>query len=184
MEIARKIDANADNLLSAGKHVSKFIRKAEINRSEWRPDSVCCALSTEELTRWIQHIYRKYALDDAKERFPEFDTDEDGVVTWEEYNMVSHDQLLSFDDLAVPEDPEQESLKYASISFIYFFFTNHIIAHRPYTAQFSEIIVYISLSSIWKRGGASTLLMQMAHLGLMWQSFLPSPTHLKWITWL
>ncbi|XP_070827568.1 reticulocalbin-2 isoform X1 [Chaetodon trifascialis] len=83
MEIVKKIDTNADNLLSA-----------------------------EEITLWIQHVYRKYALDDAKERFPEFDINKDGVVTWEEYNMVAHDQLISFDDVAVLEDPEQQSLRH------------------------------------------------------------------------
>ncbi|KAA8590109.1 hypothetical protein FQN60_014043, partial [Etheostoma spectabile] len=83
MEIVKRIDTNADHLLSA-----------------------------EEVTLWIQQVYRKYALDDAKERFPEFDTDKDGVVTWEEYNMVAHDQLISFDDSAVLEDPEQESLRH------------------------------------------------------------------------
>ncbi|XP_040893578.1 reticulocalbin-2 [Toxotes jaculatrix] len=82
MEIVKKIDTNADNLLSA-----------------------------EEITLWIQQVYRKYALDDADERFPEFDTDKDGVVTWEEYNMVAHNQLFSFDDSTVPEDPEQASLR-------------------------------------------------------------------------
>ncbi|XP_029910433.1 reticulocalbin-2 [Myripristis murdjan] len=83
MAIVKKIDKNSDKLLSA-----------------------------EEITLWIQHVYRKYALDDAEERFPEFDTDSDGVVSWEEYNMVAHDQLISFDDSAVLEDPEQESLRY------------------------------------------------------------------------
>ncbi|KAM6926577.1 reticulocalbin-2 isoform 1-T2 [Lycodopsis pacificus] len=82
MEIVKRIDTNADNLLNA-----------------------------EEITLWIQHVYRKYALDDTKERFSEFDTDRDGVVTWEEYNMVAYDQLISFDDDAVLEDPEQESLR-------------------------------------------------------------------------
>ncbi|XP_030586638.1 reticulocalbin-2 [Archocentrus centrarchus] len=83
MDIVKKIDTNGDNLLSA-----------------------------EEITLWIQHVYRKYALDDVEERFPEFDTNKDGIVTWEEYNSVAHDQLLSFDDNAVLEDPEQESLRH------------------------------------------------------------------------
>ncbi|KAG8012651.1 Proline-serine-threonine phosphatase-interacting protein 1, partial [Nibea albiflora] len=74
--------------------------------------SLFCASSTEEVTLWIQHVYRKYALDDAKERFPEFDTDKDGVVTWQEYNTVAHDQLISFDDAAVLDDPEQQSLRH------------------------------------------------------------------------
>lgn len=63
-------------------------------------------------------MYRKYALDDAKERFPDFDTDKDGVVSWKEYNMVSHGQLIPFDDPAVPDDPEKESLKYVRVAFI------------------------------------------------------------------
>ncbi|XP_039881647.1 reticulocalbin-2 isoform X1 [Simochromis diagramma] len=83
MDIVKKIDTNGDNLLSA-----------------------------EEITLWIQHVYRKYALDDAEERFPEFDTNKDGVITWEEYNTVAHDQLFSFDDDVVLEDPEQESLRH------------------------------------------------------------------------
>nr|XP_020469582.1 reticulocalbin-2 [Monopterus albus] len=83
MEIVKKIDTNADNLLSA-----------------------------EEITLWIQQVYRKYALDDAEERFPEYDTDKDGVVTWEEYNMVAYGQFFDFDDGTVLEDPEQESLRH------------------------------------------------------------------------
>lgn len=83
MEIVKKIDTNGDKLLNA-----------------------------EEITLWIQQVYRKYALDDAEERFPEFDTNKDGVVTWEEYNTVAHNQLFSFDDNIVQEDPEQESLRH------------------------------------------------------------------------
>ncbi|XP_068595226.1 reticulocalbin-2 [Brachionichthys hirsutus] len=83
LEIVKRIDTNGDKLLSP-----------------------------EEVTIWIQHIYRKYALDDAKERFPQFDSNRDGAVSWEEYNMVAHDQLIGFDDMAVLEDPEQESLRH------------------------------------------------------------------------
>lgn len=86
--------------------------------------TVVCVLSTEEITLWIQHVYRKYALNDAEERFPEFDTDKDGVVTWEEYNIVTHDQLISFDESTNLEDPEQESLRHVGIlSLILFTFT-------------------------------------------------------------
>ncbi|XP_053283755.1 reticulocalbin-2 isoform X2 [Pleuronectes platessa] len=82
-EIVKKIDTNGNNLLSA-----------------------------EEITLWIQHVYRKYALEDAEERFPEFDTDKDGAVTWAEYNTVAHNQLISLDDSTILEDPEQESLRH------------------------------------------------------------------------
>ncbi|XP_056137495.1 reticulocalbin-2 [Lampris incognitus] len=83
MEIVKKIDKNSDNLLTA-----------------------------EEITLWIQRVYRKYALDDAEEQFPGYDKDGDGAVSWEEYNIVAHEQLIHFDDNAVLEDPEQESLRY------------------------------------------------------------------------
>ncbi|XP_031720522.1 reticulocalbin-2 isoform X1 [Anarrhichthys ocellatus] len=109
MEIVKRIDTNADNLLNAGKSLSTFKKKANTKMRGHTRSAVF--LSTEEITLWIQHVYRKYALDDTKERFSEFDTDKDGVVTWEEYNMVAYDQLISFDDDAVLEDPEKESLR-------------------------------------------------------------------------
>lgn len=71
------------------------------------------SVPTEEITLWIQHVYRKYAIDDAEEHFPEYDTDGDGIVTWGEYNTVAHEQLIRFDDgAAVEENPEQESLRH------------------------------------------------------------------------
>ncbi|KAM4553334.1 reticulocalbin-2 [Fundulus diaphanus] len=82
IEIVKKIDTNGDSLLSA-----------------------------EEITLWIQHVYRQYALEDAEERFTEFDLNKDGLVTWEEYGSVAHDQLINFDVDTVLEDPEQESLR-------------------------------------------------------------------------
>ncbi|XP_077373047.1 reticulocalbin-2 [Festucalex cinctus] len=83
MEIVKRIDKNAD------KH-----------------------LSPEEIALWIQHVYRKYALDDAEERFAEFDTNKDGVVSWEEYNMAVHDKLFNFDESTILDDPEQESVRH------------------------------------------------------------------------
>ncbi|XP_010894845.2 reticulocalbin-2 isoform X2 [Esox lucius] len=69
-------------------------------------------LNSEEITLWIQHVYRKYAFVDAKERFPSFDTNNDGVVSWEEYNKVVHAQAFNIDENAILEDPEQESLRF------------------------------------------------------------------------
>ncbi|XP_068170034.1 reticulocalbin-2 isoform X3 [Antennarius striatus] len=93
--------------LSLGEQKNKIIEI--VKRIDTNGDKL---LSTEEMTIWIQHVYRTYALDDAKERFPEFDTDRDGVVAWEEYNMVAHGQLIGFDDMTVLEDPEQVSLRH------------------------------------------------------------------------
>lgn len=83
--------------------------KRGVNRCSELILSVSC---TEEITLWIQHVYRKYALDDAEERFPDFDTDKDGAVTWEEYNVAVHDQLISFDESTIQADPEQQSLRH------------------------------------------------------------------------
>lgn len=114
VEILKKIDTNGDRVLSAGKYACKTA-STTMRRSERGHTRLFGFVPTEELTLWIQQVYRTYALDDAKERFPEFDTDQDGLVTWEEYNQVAHNQLFSFDDTAVLDDPEQESLRYASI---------------------------------------------------------------------
>ncbi|XP_054889999.1 reticulocalbin-2 isoform X2 [Poeciliopsis prolifica] len=82
MAVVEKIDANEDNLLSA-----------------------------EEITLWIQQVYKQYALEDARERFTQFDTNIDDVVTWEEYSSLAHEELVTFDDDTILEDPEQESLR-------------------------------------------------------------------------
>lgn len=57
-------------------------------------------------------MYRKYALDDAEERFPEFDSNNDGLVSWDEYNMVMHGHTVEVDADAVLDDPEEESLRF------------------------------------------------------------------------
>ncbi|KAM6960505.1 reticulocalbin-2 [Aplochiton taeniatus] len=69
-------------------------------------------LNPEEITLWIQHVYRTYALDDAEERFPEFDTNKDGLISWNEYNMVVYDQIIDLDKSTDREDPEEESIRY------------------------------------------------------------------------
>ena len=67
---------------------------------------------TEEITLWIQYVYRKYALEDAEERFPEFDTNNDGIVSWDEYNIVVHEQIIDTDENTVLDNPEEESLRF------------------------------------------------------------------------
>ncbi|XP_051580071.1 reticulocalbin-2-like isoform X2 [Myxocyprinus asiaticus] len=69
-------------------------------------------LTPEEITLWIQKVYRTYALDDAEERFPEFDLNNDGLVSWDEYNMVMHGHTVEVDEDAAFEDPEEESLRF------------------------------------------------------------------------
>ncbi|KAI7802728.1 reticulocalbin-2 [Triplophysa rosa] len=69
-------------------------------------------LSPEEITLWIQRVYRSYALHDAEERFPEFDFNSDGLVSWDEYNAVTHGHTVKVDEDAVLEDAEEESLRF------------------------------------------------------------------------
>lgn len=91
-----------------------FLKKD--NNFRWLHLILCPLFSdTEEITVWIQQVYRNYALDDAEERFPEYDTDNNGVVTWEEYNMVAHGQLINFDDNPVMEDVEEESIRHVCL---------------------------------------------------------------------
>nr|XP_023666918.1 reticulocalbin-2 [Paramormyrops kingsleyae] len=83
VEIVKKIDTNSDMRLSA-----------------------------DEVTLWIQKVYRQYALEDAEERFPEFDTNGDGLISWDVYNRFVHDNPIDFDERKIPEDPEEESLRF------------------------------------------------------------------------
>ncbi|CAL8293759.1 unnamed protein product [Boreogadus saida] len=85
--------------------IIEIVKKIDINSDKM--------LSTEELALWIQQVYRKYALEDVEERFPKFDPNADGVVSWEEYN--TQQGLITLDDAAVLNDPEQESIRYLSL---------------------------------------------------------------------
>ncbi|KAI4905309.1 hypothetical protein NFI96_022724 [Prochilodus magdalenae] len=69
-------------------------------------------LTPEEITLWIQKVYRRYAIDDAEERFPGFDKNSDGLISWDEYNLVMHGHTVEVDENAVLEDPEEESLRF------------------------------------------------------------------------
>ncbi|XP_062861390.1 reticulocalbin-2 isoform X2 [Trichomycterus rosablanca] len=69
-------------------------------------------LNSEEITKWIQKVYRRYAMDDAREHFPEFDSNVDGLVTWDEYNLKIHGPTIKLDEISVFEDPEEESLRF------------------------------------------------------------------------
>lgn len=51
-------------------------------------------------------------MDDAEERFPGFDTNNDGVVSWDEYNTVMHGHIIEVNENTVLEDPEEESLRF------------------------------------------------------------------------
>ncbi|XP_062403076.1 reticulocalbin-2 [Sardina pilchardus] len=86
------------------KRLGEIIKKIDADSNTY--------LSAEEITVWIQRVYGKYALDDIKQRFPDFDANRDGIVSWDEYNIVMHDHLVVVDENTILEDPEEESLRY------------------------------------------------------------------------
>uniref|UniRef100_A0A8C2DW69 Proline-serine-threonine phosphatase interacting protein 1a n=1 Tax=Cyprinus carpio TaxID=7962 RepID=A0A8C2DW69_CYPCA len=86
------------------KRLVEIVKKIDTNSDKY--------LTPEEITLWIQRVYRTYALDDAEERFPEFDSNNDGLVSWDEYNMVLHGHTVEVDVDAVLKDPEEESLRF------------------------------------------------------------------------
>lgn len=109
LEIVAKIDTDSDKYLSPGRFwfaanvwILAFVR---ITKGISLDD-------LEEITLWIQRVYRRYALDDAEERFPEFDSNNDGLVSWDEYNMFMHGHTVKLGEDAVLEDPEEESLRF------------------------------------------------------------------------
>ncbi|KAG8434263.1 hypothetical protein GDO86_012586 [Hymenochirus boettgeri] len=68
-------------------------------------------LSEEELSSWIQKSFKHYILEDTKEHFAELDKDDDGIVTWEEYNMHMYDRVIDYDENTVLQDEEEESFR-------------------------------------------------------------------------
>ncbi|XP_063170131.1 reticulocalbin-2 [Candoia aspera] len=68
-------------------------------------------LSEAELSSWIQHSFKHYVVEDAKEQFSQYDKDGDGHVSWEEYNIQMYDRVIDFEDDNTLEDAEEESFR-------------------------------------------------------------------------
>ncbi|XP_042329932.1 reticulocalbin-2 [Sceloporus undulatus] len=68
-------------------------------------------ISTAELSSWIQQSFRHYVVEDSKQQFGEYDKNDDGYVSWEEYNIQMYDRVLDFDEDTTLEDAEEESFR-------------------------------------------------------------------------
>ncbi|XP_058851269.1 reticulocalbin-2-like [Acipenser ruthenus] len=68
-------------------------------------------ISDDELSTWIQKSFRHYSTEETAHRFPEYDTNHDGIVSWEEYNMHMYDRVIRFDEDVVLNDSEEESFR-------------------------------------------------------------------------
>ncbi|XP_028678444.1 reticulocalbin-2 [Erpetoichthys calabaricus] len=68
-------------------------------------------ISEDELSTWIQMSFRHYATEETVSQFPKYDLNQDGIVSWEEYNIHMYNQVLNFDENTVLKDPEEESFR-------------------------------------------------------------------------
>ncbi|XP_058012813.1 reticulocalbin-2 [Ahaetulla prasina] len=86
-------------------------------------------LTEAELSSWIQHSFKDYVIEDAKQQFQHYDKDGDGRVSWEEYNIQMYDRVIDFEEDTTLDDAEEESFRQAerdtlacSSCFLPFFF--------------------------------------------------------------
>ncbi|XP_074088580.1 reticulocalbin-2 [Macrotis lagotis] len=68
-------------------------------------------LTENELSTWIQMSFKHYAMQEAKQQFVEYDKNDDGLVTWGEYNIQMYDRVIDFDENTVLDDAEEESFR-------------------------------------------------------------------------
>ncbi|XP_073512838.1 reticulocalbin-2 isoform X2 [Phyllobates terribilis] len=85
------------------KRLKSIIRRIDIDANGY--------LTAEELSLWIQKSFKHYILEDTKEQFAEVDLDEDGTVTWEEYNIHMYDRIIDYSEDTILEDDEEESFR-------------------------------------------------------------------------
>ncbi|XP_032123229.1 reticulocalbin-2 isoform X3 [Sapajus apella] len=68
-------------------------------------------LTESELSSWIQMSFKHYAMQEAKQQFVEYDKNNDGTVTWDEYNIQMYDRVIDFDENTALDDAEEESFR-------------------------------------------------------------------------
>uniref|UniRef100_A0A8I4A4B9 Reticulocalbin-2 n=1 Tax=Callithrix jacchus TaxID=9483 RepID=A0A8I4A4B9_CALJA len=71
-------------------------------------------LTESELSSWIQMSFKHYAMQEAKQQFVEYDKNNDGTVTWDEYNIQMYDRVIDFDENTALDDAEEESFRQVS----------------------------------------------------------------------
>ncbi|XP_015673478.1 reticulocalbin-2 [Protobothrops mucrosquamatus] len=68
-------------------------------------------LTEAELSSWIQHSFKSYIIEDAKQQFQHYDKDGDARVSWEEYNIQMYDRVIDFEEDTTLDDAEEESFR-------------------------------------------------------------------------
>ncbi|XP_053275995.1 calumenin-A isoform X1 [Pleuronectes platessa] len=69
-------------------------------------------ISEDELKTWIQNVQRNYTNGQVEDRWSDFDTDEDGLISWDEYKNVTYgiymNDPLTKEDVNVPQMLQEE----------------------------------------------------------------------------
>lgn len=59
--------------------------------------------------------FKHYAMQEAKQQFVEYDKNNDGSVSWDEYNIQMYDRVIDFDENTALDDAEEESFRQVSV---------------------------------------------------------------------
>lgn len=51
-------------------------------------------MSEEELKLWIKVVQRKHVYDSVQRQWSDFDTDSNGLISWDEYKNVTYGSYL------------------------------------------------------------------------------------------
>lgn len=51
-------------------------------------------MSEEELKQWIKVVQRKHVYDSVQRQWSDFDTDNNGLISWDEYKNVTYGSYL------------------------------------------------------------------------------------------
>lgn len=51
-------------------------------------------VSEEELKQWIKVVQRKHVYDSVQRQWTDFDTDSNGLISWDEYRNVTYGSYL------------------------------------------------------------------------------------------
>ncbi|XP_014343695.1 reticulocalbin-2 [Latimeria chalumnae] len=101
-------EIDADELAKLSPEEQQERLKSLIKKMDINSDGL---LSEDELSLWIQQSFHYYATIETKQDFPKVDTDGNGAITWEEYNMYAYNTVIHYDEDTVTNDNEEESFK-------------------------------------------------------------------------
>uniref|UniRef100_A0A2K5CUQ2 EF-hand domain-containing protein n=1 Tax=Aotus nancymaae TaxID=37293 RepID=A0A2K5CUQ2_AOTNA len=110
-------DYDREALLGVQEEVDEYVKLGHEEQQK-RPQAIIKKidlsygfLTESELSSWIQMSFKHYAMQEAKQQFVEYDKNNNGAVTWDEYNIQMSDRVIDFDENTVLDDAEEESFR-------------------------------------------------------------------------